>query len=150
MFEVVECGEMWVEEVFGDVLFNGGVEVGDVQGFEFIGGFVVVEYVFIDGFQQQVGCDGVELWVVFYVLQGDLDDCFVELLCCDVVKQGEFEFVCDLGDLGDVFVEILVCVFDCDVDFVGVVCFVFIVVFYDCDGYLIYFFCVCLYLFCYL
>ncbi len=92
-----------------------------MQGFQLGGRLVVAEHALVDGLEQQASGDGVELRVVFDILQGDLDDGFVELLRRDAVEQREFELGGDLGHPGDVLVEAGARVFDREVDLVGVV-----------------------------
>ena len=78
--KVEHLNEARIEEPFVNTTADVGFEVFGVKRFEFVGRRVIAEDALINGLEQQARGDGVESRIVLDVLEGDLDDGFVELL----------------------------------------------------------------------
>ena len=114
-------GEALVQEAFLHAATDVFFEVLNVELLELFGGRVVAQHLFVDGLHQKASSDHVEGRVIFDVLQGNLDYCFIELLGGDAIKKGQFQLAGDLRNPRDGVFETLCCVLDRQVDFVGVV-----------------------------
>ena len=121
--EVEHLYEARIEEPFVNTAADVGLEVFGVKCFEFVGRRVIAEDALINGLEQQSRRDGVESRVVLDVLEGDLDDGFVELLRGNSIEQCQFEFGADLRDPGKLVGEALCGFFDGEVNLVRVVWF---------------------------
>ena len=131
--EVEEFAEAGVEQTFLNAAQDVGGEVLAVQGHELLTVAEVAEDTLVDGLEQESGSHNVERGVVFDVLQGNLDDCLVELLGRDAVKQRDFKLGGNLGHPRDRVVQTRRRLFNGEVDLVCVIRFPLTVALYDCD-----------------
>ena len=133
--EVEEFGQAWVEQTFLNTALHVLSEVFAVQLLQLFWGREVTQYALVDGLEQKTSSNNVECRVIFDVLQCNLDNCFIQLLGGNSVKQRDFELGGNLGHPRNVVVEAMCCLFDRHVDLVGVILLALSVALYDGDSH---------------